>query len=45
MLEGYATIDIFFTVIKSFYFRNFLMQTGITSTFPISFTLIKCDIV
>ena len=41
MLEGYAIINIFFTVIKSFYFRNFLMQTAITSTFPISFTLIK----
>ena len=39
MLEESTIINIFFTVIKLFSIRKFLMQTAITGTFPISFTL------
>ena len=39
MKDGSANINIFFTVIKLFSFRKFLMQTAITGAFPISFTV------
>ena len=38
MLEASAIINIFFTVIKLFYFIKLLMQTAIMAAFPISFT-------
>ena len=37
MLEASVIINIFFTVIKLFYFIKFLMQTAIMDVFPISF--------
>ena len=37
MLEASVIINIFFTVIKLFYFIKFLMQTAIMGVFPISF--------
>ena len=40
MLEGSAIVNIFFTVIKLFSLRKFLMETGITGAFQISFTVI-----
>ena len=39
MLEGSAIINIFFTLIKLFSFRKFLMQNAITGAFTISFTV------
>ena len=41
LLEGSAIINIFFTVLKLFSFRKFLMQTAITSAFPIFFTVVS----
>ena len=39
MKDESANINIFFTVIKLFSFRKFLMQTAITGAFPIYFTV------
>ena len=45
MLEGSAMINILFAVIKSFPFRNFLVQTAITGAFPISLQWPKYGVV
>ena len=39
MLEEFAVINIFFTVIKLFSFRKFLVETANTGSFTISFTM------